>query len=418
MSVLFKVILESISQAVQQLIANKLRTFLSLLGVSIGIFCIIGVNSAVDSLESNVRGSVEKLGNDVLYVSKFSWAEDPGQNFFKIMRRPNISYSDFEAIDERAESASLVSMHVGVGNRTAKYGTNSIDIFYMGVTYNFGEIFNLNYDKGRYFSPSEYHFGSNKAVLGFEVADALFGNIDPIGRSIKVNGRKLEVIGVLEKEGESLLNVMNFDEGIIISYELARKIVNLKPNHPFGNSDIAIKAAEGEELSQVKDEVTGILRSERRLKPKEENDFALNELSIISGFLNSFFGVLNMLGYFIGGFAILVGMFSVANIMFVSVKERTNIIGIKKALGAKSYIILLEFLIESAILCLIGGVAGLGLVFLVTTILSQAIEFELYMSFGNIMFGIILSVVVGVISGMIPATQAARMDPVEAMRQK
>jgi len=419
MNVLFRVIIESIAQAWQQLTGNKLRTFLSLLGVSIGIFCIIGVNSAVDSLEDNVRGSIEKLGDDVMYVSKISWGEDPGQNFYKYLRRPNISYDDFEALDERISSAEIVSYHVGVGNRVAKYGTNSMEIFYMGVTNDFGEMFQLEYESGRYFSPSEYHFGSNKGILGYEVAQALFGdNIDPIGRSIKVNGRKLEVIGVLEKSGESLINVMNFDEGIIIPYELARKIVNLKPNHPFGNADIAVKAAEGVSMSQLRDEITGILRAHRRLKPKEENNFSLNELSIISNLLSSFFGVLNMLGYFIGFFAILVGMFSVANIMFVSVKERTNIIGVKKALGAKRYIILLEFLIEAAILCLFGGIVGLVMVYAITAVLSQVIDFELYMSIGNILFGVILSVVVGIVSGLIPALQAARMDPVDAMRQK
>ncbi|MBK7872258.1 MAG: ABC transporter permease [Saprospiraceae bacterium] len=418
MKIVLRIIAESVSQALQQLRANKLRSFLSLLGVSIGIFCIIGVQSAVDSLESNVRGSIEKLGNDVVYVQKISWAEDPGDNFFKYMRRPNIGYDDFEAVEERVNSADMVSFHVGVGNRVAKYLSNSTDIFYIGVTYDFGEMFKFEYDKGRYFSQSEYTFGANKAVLGYEVADRLFGSIEPIGKTIKVNGRKLEVIGVLEKSGESLVNVMNFDEGIIISYELARKIVNLKPNHPFGNTSLNIKAAEGVTVSQLRDEVTGVLRAHRRLKPKEETNFSLNELSIISGFLNSFFGVLNMLGGFVGGFAILVGMFSVANIMFVSVKERTNIIGIKKALGAKRYVILLEFLIEASILCLIGGVAGLILVGAITAILSQAINFELAMSVGNILFGVILSMIIGVAAGMIPALQASRMDPVVAMRAK
>jgi len=228
----------------------------------------------------------------------------------------------------------------------------------------------------------------------------------------------MEVIGVLEKEGESLINVLNFDQSIVISYELARKIANLKPNHPFGNSSVNIKAAEGVPMPELRDDVTGALRGERRLKPREESDFSLNEISIISNFMDSFFGVLNMVGYFVGGFAILVGMFSVSNIMFVSVKERTNIIGIKKALGAKRYIILLEFLIEAAILCLLGGVVGLILVFAITTLLTQIIDFELYVSLNNIIFGVVLSVVVGVVSGLIPALQASQMDPVEAMRQK
>lgn len=419
MTVLIKVIVESVMQALQQLQANKLRSFLSLLGVSIGIFCIIGVQSAVDSLEDNVRGSIEKLGNDVVYVNKFSWAEDPGENFYKFMRRPNVNYKDFEALNERSKDAGLVAYHVEVGVRTAKYRSNSSEGAYLiGVTNDYGDLFNFEYFEGRFFSPSEYHYGSNKVILGYKVYEKLFGAIDPIGKTAKIGGRPMEVIGVLKKEGESLVNVLNFDEAMIISYEYARKIANLKPNHPFGNSMVSIKAAPGVSIDALRDEVTGILRAQRRLQPREESDFALNELSIISSFMDSFFGVLNMLGWVVGGFAIFIGMFSVANIMFVSVKERTNIIGIKKALGAKSYIILLEFLIEAAILCLLGGLAGLGLVFAVTALLTQAISFELYMSAGNILFGIILSVVVGVISGLIPAMQAARMDPVEAMRQK
>lgn len=407
-------------QALQQLQANKLRSFLSLLGVSIGIFCIIGVQSAVDSLEDNVRGSIEKLGSDVIYLSKFSWAEDPGDNWVKIMRRRNIDYQDFKSVEERSKLAGLVSYHVEIGTRTAKYRSNSAEgIFSIGITQDFGEMFNFNFAEGRYFSQAEYNFGVNKAIIGYEVSQKLFGNsIDPIGKTIKMNGRPLEVIGVLKKEGESLVNVLNFDECVIISYELARKIANLKPNHPFGNSSVNIKAGEGVDIEELKDELTGILRAHRRLQPREESDFALNTISIISGFLNGFFGALNMLGYFVGGFAMLVGMFSVANIMFVSVKERTNIIGIKKALGAKQYVILIEFLIEAAILCLLGGAMGLLLVFSITSILSQVIDFKLSMSSSNIIFGVTLSVVVGLIAGFIPAFQAARMDPVEAMRQK
>ncbi len=420
MTVFIKIIAESVLQALQQLQGNKLRSFLSLLGVSIGIFCIIGVQSAVDSLEDNVRGSIEKLGSDVVYMSKFSWAEDPGQNWMKIMRRPNINYQDFEAVKERSKLAGLISYHVEIGTRTAKFRSNSAEGAYaIGVTHDFGEMFNFNYADGRYFSQAEYNFGSNKAILGYEVAQKLFGsNIDPIGKSFKMNGRSLEVIGVLKKEGESLVNILNFDDSIIISYELARKIANLKPNHPFGNSSVNIKAAPGADVEELKDELTGILRAHRRLQPREESDFALNTISIISNFLNSFFGVLNMLGLVVGGFAIFVGMFSVSNIMFVSVKERTNIIGIKKALGAKQFMILMEFLIEAIILCLLGGVVGLLLVFAVTGILSQLINFDLYMSFNNIMVGVVFSMVVGVVSGFIPALQAARMDPVEAMRQK
>lgn len=418
MGIVLRIIYESVVQALGQLNSNRLRSFLSLLGITIGIFCIIGVFSAVDSLEDNVRGSLAKLGDDVIYIQKISWSENP-DNWFKYLRRPNVNYQDYEVVKAKVNSAQLVTYYVGIGRKTVKHLKSSADQAYMlGVTDEFSEMFKLNYEQGRFFSPNEYHYGANKCVLGFKVAEAIFGSLDPIGKSVKISGRNYEVIGVLEKSGESIINIMNFDEVILVSYELARKIANLKSNNLFGDATLCIKAAEGVALEQMKDEVTGKLRAHRRLRPKQEDNFSMNQLSIISNFLSGFFNVLNILGIFIGGFAILVGMFSVANIMFVSVKERTRLIGIKKALGAKRYIILLEFLIESVILCILGGIAGLLLVMLTMYGLSQISDsFKLFLSVNNAALGIILSTVIGVLAGMIPALQASRMDPVEAMRK-
>jgi putative ABC transport system permease protein len=224
------------------------------------------------------------------------------------------------------------------------------------------------------------------------------------------------VIGVIKKSGKDLLNPLDFDDCLLVSYNNARGLANLKAKQIFDTS-VTVKAAQGVTISQLKDEVKGIMRAHHRLKPKERDDFALNELSMISSIFDSFFGVLNMLGIVIGIFAIIVGGVSVANIMFVSVKERTNIIGVKKALGAKRYVILLEFLIEAIILCVIGGLMGLGLVFVTVTILSSVIDFSLFLSFGNVIAGVILSIIVGVVSGLVPAIQASGMDPVVAMRQ-
>lgn len=417
MIILLKIIGESIGQALQQLRANKLRTFLSLLGISIGIFCIIGVLSAVDSLEDNVRGSVEKLGDDVIYIQKIAWG-DHGGDWQRYLRRPNISYEDFEVVRDKLRSASLTTYMIGLGSRTLRYRSSNVEgVGLEAMTYDFAEMFQLQLEKGRYFSYAEYHFGAPKVLLGNTVAEELFGPIDPIGKSIKMGGHKMDVIGVLEKSGDNLINVMNFDESVLITYELARKVANLKPTSPWGNSSIMAKAAEGVSLQQLKDETTGILRAQRRLKPRQDDNFSLNTLSIISNALGGFFGVLNWLGIIIGGFAIFVGVFSVANIMFVSVKERTSLIGVKKALGAKRYMVLLEFLIESIILCLVGGVAGLLIVYGLLTFLSGAIDFDLRLSLGNVLLGVIISAVVGIISGVVPAMQAARMDPVEAMRK-
>ncbi|MCG8329113.1 MAG: ABC transporter permease [Chitinophagales bacterium] len=413
---LLRILTESISQALQQLNSNRLRSFLSLLGISIGIFCIIGVLSAVDSLEDNVRGSLEKLGSDVIYVKKWPWA-DMSNEWWKYFRRPQPYYEDYEIIKEKSKTATLASYHAVIGFKTLKFNTSSVEgAVLIGASQEFNQMFNFEFDEGRYFSPSEYHYGGSKMILGYTVAEELFGSIDPIGRTVKMMGKKFEIIGVVEKAGDDLLNPLDFDDTVIVPYTSARRLANLKSNQFFDTS-VTVKAAKGRSLQQLKDEVRGILRSHRRLHPREDDTFSLNELSMISNAFDSFFGVLNIVGIMIGLFAMLVGIVSVANIMFVSVKERTNLIGIKKALGAKRLVILLEFLIESIVLCLVGGVIGLGLVAGIISILSSAIDFEMYLSYGNMFLGVVVSVMVGIVSGVIPAMQAARMDPVEAMRK-
>jgi len=421
MVLLLKVITESILQAIQSLRSNKLRSFLSLLGISIGILCIIGVQAAVDSLQDNVLGSFDKLGNDVIYVSKFKWTEDPHANYMKLLRRPNPSFEDFKVIKKKVKSADAASFNVFLGRKTIQYRSSNVErVTVSAATYDYENIYALQFEKGRYFSSQEYQYGANKVIIGNKVAEELFGAVEPIGKEIKMMGRKVEVIGVLEKSGESLINIMNYDESILVSYELGKKIANLKTNNAFGNSSISVKAVENMSIEKLKDDVTGVLRAHRRLKPKEEDDFALNEVSAISKSLDPFFDMLNMMGLVVGIFAIFVGVFSVANIMFVSVKERTNIIGIKKALGAKKYIILLEFLIEAIILCLIGGFLGLLLIYGLLTGLSsmESMAFDIYLSTNNVINGLIWSTGIGVIAGIIPAYLASRMDPVVAMRSK
>ncbi len=418
---LFKIISESISQALQQLAGNKLRSFLSLLGISIGIFCIIGVQTAVDSLEDNIRGSFDKLGSDVVYVAKFSWAEDPGENYTKLLRRPNPDYKDYRELKKSLKTAEVLCLNVGLGMKTMQYKSSSVDnCEVLATTVGYDEIYNPEIEKGRYFSSNEFTYGGDNIVIGYNIAKQLFGSIEPIGKQVKLMGRKLTIIGVIAESGESLIGIMDYDDTVLLTYENARKFANLKSTNIFGNSSLSVKASEGIDNKQLKDDITGVLRAHRRLKPKEENNFAMNEISIMTAAFDAFFGVLNTIGLVIGGFAILVGMFSVANIMFVSVKERTNIIGIKKALGAKRFVILLEFLIEAIILCLLGGLMGLAFVFLIVKGLSAAdfFAYEIYLSRGNVMSGLIWSTVIGMLAGVIPALQASGMDPVEAIRSK
>jgi len=416
--IMYKYVAEGISQAIGQLRANLLRSILSLMGISIGIFCIITVKSSVDSLEANIRESFDKLGQDVLYLSKMPWNEDPFTNYWKYMRRPNPSFKDYQLIKDKVPSAAYASFATFEGNRIAKSGSNSVEgAFLVGCTEEYTKVFNLECSDGRFFNMAEYNNGVYCCAVGTQVANSLFPTLDPIDRYIIVGGHKLRITGVIKKSGNAIINPLNFDNCILMPFTLMKKISNLNPNSMFSNTSVNIKAAEGVSLAMLKDDIIAVLRGKHRLHPSEGNDFSLNEISILDDLISSFFGILNAVGFIIGGFSILVGMFSVANIMFVSVKERTNIIGIKKALGAPRKVIILEFLIEAIVLCILGGILGLILVFLMVSIINTFIDFEIFLSVKNIVFGLITSALIGILAGLLPAIQASKLDPVEAIRQ-
>ena len=416
MVTLLKITYESIVQALDSMAANKLRTFLSLLGITIGIFCIIAVKSAVDSLENNIKEGFNELGTDVIYLDKMPWNEDPGQNYWKYAKRPNPSYSDYEAILAKSNKADNASFTIFTGGKTVKFRSSAVsNTFIMGTTYEYQDIQNLDIEKGRYFTNSEYYAGANKIILGATVAGTLFGSIEPVGPEVKLFGQTYNVVGVLKPEGDNLFNFINFDEVLWVPFTNVKRFVNTNDDSQVGRL-LNIKAKKDVDLEILKGEITGIIRANRKLSPMTDNNFAINEISMLSQVLDSVFGVINIAGLAIGIFALIVGMFSVANIMFVSVKERTSIIGIKKALGAKSFIVLMEFLIEAIILCLLGGLIGLALVYIILTGISTVIPFKMTLGFSNMVVGVTVSILVGIISGFIPALRASNMSPVEAIR--
>ncbi len=414
-----RIFLEAVRQAIDQLWNNKLRTTLSLMGITIGIWCVIMVFSAVDSLEANIKNSFEQLGDDVVYISTMPWGEDPRENFWKYKRRPQPNYQDFESISKKVKTASIATFTVFIGPGNAEYAKSSAsNVFFIGATNDYREMFGLEFYKGRYFTPAEFSKGTNHIIIGFEVAKTLFRpSENPIGKYLKVKGQRLQVVGVLAKEGKDLINPLNFDGAGLIPYRTARKYINLKKaGFNKGRTSISVKAKKGVRLATLKAELTGVLRTKRRLRPMEDDNFSLNTLSIVSQIFESIFSAIRFAGFFIGIFAIIVGGFSVANIMFVSVKERTRLIGIKKALGAKQYIILIEFLIESIILCLIGGLIGLALVVLAAKAATEIAEYEIFLSTYNALLGLGIATISGVVAGIIPAYKASKMVPVEAIR--
>ncbi len=412
MFLLIKLIRESYLFAFQAIIANKLRTVLSLSGITIGIFSVISVLSVFDSLEKSIRDSLSELGSNVIFIQKWPWGGMNGEYpWWKYLNRPEATLAEMEELQRRSISAEAVAFFFGT-NRTVKYHSSSYDnVNIVAISYDYDRVLPLNIREGRYFTRSETLAGRNVGIIGSEIAKSLFPNSSPIGQRIKVFGSKVVVIGVLMQQGDGTFG-NSTDEQIYLPVNFVRNFINVRNT----GTTIVVKGRPEISVSQVKDELIGIMRSLRKLKPGEENDFAVNEVSVINQNLQSFFSGLAVIGWIIGAFSLLVGAFGIANIMFVSVRERTNIIGIQKAIGAKKYFILLQFLFEAVFLSLLGGIVGLILIFLGTLIFSGALPFPLILSQQNILLGMGISTFFGLVSGIIPAWVASRLDPVEAIR--
>ncbi len=368
--------------------------------------------TTIDSLERSIRDNVSSLGNNTIYIQKWPWTFGKDYPWWKYINRPLPTLEEAEQIKDKSLYADQVAF-VASTFKTVEFEDKSVEnCGILMATFEYDQIREFNIEKGRYFSQMESNNGRNVAVIGPTLAELLFGQADPLGEEIKMGGRKLTVIGIFKKEGEDMFN-NSMDEMVLIPVQFGKTMFDIKSDalDPF----ITVSAKENVNTEQLIDELTMIMRTIRRLKPVEEDDFALNQASMISKGLDSIFAIIDIAGIIIGGFAILVGGFGIANIMFVSVKERTKEIGIQKAIGAKSYLILIQFLTEASVLSLVGGIIGLILVWLLTIVARNLTPLSFALSLGNVITGTLISIVIGIVSGYAPARQAAKMDPVIAM---
>ncbi len=413
--IIFRLIYESFVFAVSSLTANKLRTILSLLGITIGIFAIISVFTVIDSLEKYMRNSLNSLGTNMVYIQKWPWTPPEGETeypWWKYLNRPLPKEEDAEEILRRASTAEKATFFVGFNTTIQFESATAENAELMASTIDLLDLWNLGIDKGRYFTETEMQNGAPLAVIGAELAEKLFGGLDPVGQEIKVSGRRVLVIGTYEKKGTDMFGT-SMDKRLHISTSLAANMVDLRNREMGQTINVTAKPDVDRELFLA--ELEGVLRAMHSLRPADENDFALNEVSVISDRFDAFFKVFNIAGSIIGGFSIIVGGFGIANIMFVSVKERTRIIGIQKSLGAKRYFILLEFIFEAVILSLFGGVVGLILVFGGTGIADSIFGMNVTLSLKNIITGLMVSGVIGLLAGFVPAYNASRLNPVVAI---
>ncbi len=398
----------------QELMVNKLRTALSLIGISFGIFCIIGVLATVNSLERNIQDEIKGLGTNTIYIDKWDYSGGPDYPFWKFVNRPLPKYDEMAFIKQRSQLASHLAYNVNSSGNVEFQNNMLQGVTYYGITEEQNSIQPVIIQYGRYISSSEFFAGSSVVIIGYDNAEKLFIRADlAVGKEVILNGKKAKVIGVIKKEGQSLIG-WNYDGCVILPYRFIRNVVDEKHSNVF----IMAMAKEGTTVIAFKDELEGVMRSIRKLSPTTEDNFSLNDVSGFSDKISSLFVTINIGGWAIGLLSLVVGAFGIANIMFVTVKERTAMIGLKKAIGAKRRSIMMEFLLEAAIICIMGGLIGLLLVYILTLVLSSVFNFPVFISAGILTLAISICIIIGILSGIIPATIAARLDPVVAIRSK
>jgi putative ABC transport system permease protein len=412
MLVYLRLLKESFGFAMNALRSNKLRTLLSLLGVTIGIFSIIAVLAAVDSLDRKISKELSSLDKNTIYLLKFSFGPSDIPQW-KREQFPNVKYTEYVYLKNTMTHTDELAYQIFTKSEAIKYESNTVsDVNIVPVSYEFIDIQGLEFEKGRFYNESEANSGAPVIVIGNDIAKSLFNDSEPLGKNVRLYGQRFTVIGVLKKEGSSLGD--SNDTAAFIPVNFVRRLYG--DNNPNLTNVIIFKPEKGVDMEEYKSEITQKLRNFRGLKAGEIDNFFINVFGGFLELIDNIINQMNVVGWIISGFSLLVGGFGIANIMFVSVKERTNLIGIQKSLGAKNRFILFQFLFEAIILSVLGGIIGLFMVWIIAMILTNALDFEFVLGLGNILLGTGLAAIIGLISGILPAISASKLDPVEAIR--
>jgi putative ABC transport system permease protein len=408
---------ESVALTFSFLRANKLRSALSILGITIGIFCIVAILTATHSLEQNIRANVDKMGDKIVYVQKWPWGFRGSNNWWEYLNRPETNISEYKRLSKESDKTIIkdIAFFYDFGNNKVKSSQQEIsDVKVNAVMGDFFKINQWELVAGRTFTSLELNKGKNAAIVGYNLAAGLFNGQNPEGKSVLINGNKINIIGVLAKQGNAI-GGPQYDDVMVLSAMFAQKFA--KPNTKGVSSAMVINGQDNVALKTLDFEIKRIMRSMRKLRPKDKDNFAINKLTMFSDSLDQTFGIIDIVAWIIGGFSLLVGGFGIANIMFVSVKERTSIIGLQKALGARRQFIMSQFLFEAVMLCIVGAILGIVTVLGLGTLASYYSSFKIYFSPMIFASGVLVSVFIGLIAGISPALMAARMDPVVALRK-
>ena len=402
---------ESLNIARSAIMANKGRGTLTALGIVIGVVAVITTMTAANGLKNTFQQSFSSIGSDVLYVSRTPWVNMG--NFMEFRNRKNISLENADQLAEALQGRGVVNPAIS-RDVDVKYGSETLEnVTVLGTTDKQIVVSNMTPESGRFIMPFEVDYKKKVVVIGHAVAEALYGSISPLDKDIKLGRYNYRVIGVMEEQGGSSFGGPNFDRRVFVPISTFIKTFGDRGGQ--GNFDVAIKAPSQEALEDFEYEVIGEMRKVRKLGPTEDNDFAINKLDTLMGAYNNTMGVVLLIGLLVTGISLFVGGVGVMNIMFVSVTERTREIGIRKAIGARRRSILMQFLFESSVICLIGGVIGIVLAALLT-FLIDAVLMPASLSPGILIAAVVISILVGVLSGIVPAWRGARLDPIEALR--